>query len=90
MAKKVLLLIGTNKGAFILQSNGDRTDWDLRGPFCDHMPIHHVIADPETGAIYAGGGNGWTGATVWTSPDLGASWTRSGEGLAYPGETPKI
>ncbi len=89
MAKKVLLLLGTRKGVFILESNAERRDWKLRGPFCEAWPINHVVGDPATGAIHAGGGNAWFGPAVWTSPDLGMSWTHSSEGLKYaPGEEP--
>jgi photosystem II stability/assembly factor-like uncharacterized protein len=89
MAKKVLTLIGTKKGAFILESDAARRSWSLRGPYCDTWPINHIAADPKTGAIHAGGGNEWFGPAVWTSTDLGATWTHSSEGLAYPeGETP--
>ena len=89
MAERVLLLLGTRKGAFILESDARRRDWALRGPYCDAWPINHVVADPATGAIHAAGGNEWFGPAVWTSHDLGASWTHSSEGLRYePGETP--
>ena len=89
MAEKVLVLIGTKKGAFLLESDKARRSWSLRGPFCDTWPINHIAADPETGIIYAGGGNEWFGPAVWKSTDLGESWTHSSEGLAYPeGETP--
>jgi photosystem II stability/assembly factor-like uncharacterized protein len=89
MAEKVLILVGTKKGAFILESDKRRRSWSLRGPFCDNWPINHIVGDPETGTLYAGGGNEWFGPAVWTSTDLGESWTHSSEGLAYPeGETP--
>ncbi|MGO8953373.1 MAG: WD40/YVTN/BNR-like repeat-containing protein [Rhodomicrobium sp.] len=89
MADKVLLLVGTKKGAFILESDAARRSWQFRGPFCEAWPINHVIANQETGEIFAGGGNAWFGPAVWKSPDLGASWTHSSEGLAYAaGETP--
>ncbi|MGO9543870.1 MAG: WD40/YVTN/BNR-like repeat-containing protein [Rhodomicrobium sp.] len=89
MAEKVLLLVGTKKGAFILESDAARRSWDLRGPFCEAWPINHVVADQQTGEIYAGGGNAWFGPAVWKSPDLGASWTHSSEGMAYAaGEAP--
>jgi photosystem II stability/assembly factor-like uncharacterized protein len=91
MAKKVLLLLGTNKGAFILEGDAARRDWALRGPFCDTWPINHFVGDPATGALYAGGGNAWTGAAVWRTDDLGATWRRSGEGIAYEdGEDPIV
>ncbi len=89
MNSKVLLLLGTKKGVFILESSPARRSWQLRGPYCEAWPINHVIADPDTGAIYAGGGNAWFGPAVWKTTDLGASWTHSSEGLAYSsGETP--
>jgi photosystem II stability/assembly factor-like uncharacterized protein len=89
MVKKVLTLIGTKKGAFILESDAARKSWNLRGPYCDTWPIMHMVGDPETGAIYAGGGNEWFGPAVWKSTDLGETWTHTSEGLAYKeGETP--
>ena len=89
MAKRVLVLIGTKKGAFILEGSPDRKSWDLRGPFCEAWPINHVVADPDSGAIYAGGGNAWFGPAVWKTTDFGRTWTHSSEGLAYEeGEKP--
>jgi hypothetical protein len=89
MARRVLVLVGTRKGAFLLESDVARRSWALRGPFCDAWPINHVVADPATGAIHAAGGNAWFGPAVWTSTDLGASWTHSSDGLAYAaGEEP--
>jgi photosystem II stability/assembly factor-like uncharacterized protein len=89
MTKKVLLLVGTRKGAFILEGDETRRDWKLRGPFCEAWSINHVAADPATGAIHAGGGVEWFGPAVWTSTDLGKTWTHSSEGLAYSeGEEP--
>jgi photosystem II stability/assembly factor-like uncharacterized protein len=89
MAMKVLVLVGTRKGAFILESDDRRRSWQLRGPFCETWPLNHVVADPATGTIHAGGGSEWFGPAVWKSTDLGATWTHSSEGLAYPaGEEP--
>jgi hypothetical protein len=89
MARKLLVLLGTKKGAFILEGNEARRDWALRGPYCETWPMNHVIGDAATGAIYGGGGNEWFGPAVWKSEDRGASWTHSSEGLAYAaGETP--
>jgi len=89
MADKVLVLVGTKKGLFIVEGLSGRKSWIIKGPFCETWPINHAIADPKTGAIYAGGGNEWFGPAVWKSTDFGRSWTHSSEGLAYPeGETP--
>ena len=89
MTNKVLILVGTKKGAFILESDAARQSWELRGPFCETWPMNHVIADPATGTIYGGGGSEWFGPAVWKSTDLGATWTHSSVGMAYPeGEEP--
>ena len=84
MPDRLHVLLGTKKGAFILEGGGARKSFSLRGPFCEAWPISHVIADPGSGTIYAGGGNAWFGPAVWKSEDLGASWTHSSQGLAYP------
>jgi hypothetical protein len=89
MSQRVLLLIGTKKGVFLLDGGEWRRSFTLRGPYCETWPINHVIACPRTGAIYAGGGNAWFGPAVWKTTDLGESWTHSGQGLGYgEGETP--
>lgn len=89
MAKRVLVLIGTKKGAFIAESDAERRDWTIRGPYCETWPMNHVAADPATGTIYGAGGNEWFGPAVWKSTDLGRTWTHSSEGLAYAaGEEP--
>jgi photosystem II stability/assembly factor-like uncharacterized protein len=86
---KVLVLLGTKKGAFLLEGDRERRSWRLRGPYCETWPMNHVVGDPATGTIYGGGGNEWFGPAVWKSADLGASWTHSSQGLAYEaGEQP--
>src|SRR5438132_9154231 len=80
---RTLLLVGTRKGCFLLESDGDRHDWQLRGPFCEGWPVYHAVHDAATGAIYAAAASEWHGSTVWRSPDLGETWTQSSEGLSY-------
>jgi photosystem II stability/assembly factor-like uncharacterized protein len=80
---RTLLLVGTRKGCFLLESDEDRRDWALRGPFCEGWPVYHAIHDRSTGAIYAAAASEWHGSAVWRSPDLGETWALSSEGLAY-------
>jgi photosystem II stability/assembly factor-like uncharacterized protein len=82
MAKRVRLLVGTRKGAFVLDSDEARRDWQVRGPFCEAWPIHDLTLDAD-GAILAAGGSPWYGAAVWRSEDDGATWTHSSAGLTY-------
>lgn len=70
------LLVGTTKGAFILEPSDDaEASWSVRGPFCDGWPINHVVGDPATGALWAGGGGAWSGAGVWRSTDGDETWS---------------
>jgi hypothetical protein len=68
------LLIGTTKGAFLVSGGPDRSNWTVRGPFCAGWPINHIIGDPATGRLWAGGGGDWHGAGVWRSDDFGETW----------------
>jgi hypothetical protein len=89
MASRVLLLLGTRKGAFIVEGDAGRRSWTLRGPFCETWPMNHVVGDPASGTIYGAGGDAWFGPAVWKSTDFGESWTHSSAGLAYDaGEEP--
>jgi photosystem II stability/assembly factor-like uncharacterized protein len=85
-----LLLVGTTKGAFILDGGADRSSWSIRGPLCEGWPIHDLQWDPATRSIYAGGGSVWYGPAVFRSDDLGETWTHSSEGLTYGDDGPKI
>ena len=70
----VTVLVGTTKGAFTISSKSDRNGWSVKGPFCDGWPINHIIGDPATRVLWAGGGSDWHGAGVWRSEDMGATW----------------
>ena len=87
---RTLLLVGTSKGAFIVDGGRNRRDWSVSGPLCDGWPIHDLQWDEASGSIYAGGGSPWYGPAVFRSDDLGASWTHSSEGLTYGDEGDKI
>jgi len=80
---RTLLLVGTRKGCFMLESDADRHDWALRGPFCEGWPVYHTVYDPTSGDIYAAAASEWHGSAIWRSSDLGESWTQSSEGLSY-------
>ncbi len=80
---QTLLLIGTRKGCFVLESDADRRSWNIRGPYCENWPVYHAVHDPSSGSIYAAAASEWHGAGVWRSRDLGETWELSSEGLGY-------
>jgi hypothetical protein len=70
----VTILVGTTKGAFLISGGSGRQGWTVKGPFCDGWPINHIVGDPATGLLWAGGGGEWHGAGVWCSEDAGETW----------------
>ena len=90
MVDRILLLVGTKKGAFIIESDPGRRAWQVREPTCDGWPIQDINVDPATGTLYAGGGSPWYGPTVWRSTDLGETWSQSSEGLTYGEGQPAV
>jgi photosystem II stability/assembly factor-like uncharacterized protein len=87
---RTVLLVGTRKGLFMLESDADRRDWEIRGPLCEGWPIYHAVHDADSGAIYAAAASEWHGAAVWRSADLGETWELSSEGINYGEDAPKL
>ena len=65
---RTLLLVGTRKGLFLLESDADRANWSMRGPFCDGWPVYHAVLDPDSGAIYAAAASEWHGSASGAAP----------------------
>jgi hypothetical protein len=85
-----VLLVGTRKGCFVLEADGSRGRWEVRGPYCESWPVYHAVHDPASGTVYAAAASEWHGAGVWRSPDLGRSWTLSSEGLRHSDDGLKL
>ena len=82
----VRVLVGTKKGAFILNSDGKRRDWQVAGPFFAGWEIYHVKGSPvDRNRLYASQSSGWFGQTMQRSDDGGATWTPVGNKFAYDG-----
>ncbi len=90
MTERTRLLVGTKKGAFILESDAGRSDWTISKPLCEGWPVHDLIVEPSSGAILAAAGSPWYGPAVWRSDDGGDTWTHSSAGLTYGDDGPSI
>ncbi len=80
------MLVGTRKGAFLLDADGSRRSWEVRGPFFPGWEVYHVAgspADPER--LYASASSSWFGQVVHRSDDGGATWHPVGNAFAYEG-----
>lgn len=83
----VRVLVGTRKGAFVLTSDGDRTQWAVDGPHFPGWEVYHMKASPvNPDRIYASQSSGWFGQIIQRSDDGGKTWTPVGNEFTYEGE----
>lgn len=81
---KVRVLVGTRKGAFILESDGKRKDWQVSGPHFAGWEIYHMKGSPvDPNRIYVSQTSGWFGQLIQASEDGGKTWHQPG---LKPGE----
>jgi photosystem II stability/assembly factor-like uncharacterized protein len=76
---RVVVLVGTQKGLFLLESAEGRRRWELRGPLLEGWSIYHAIVDPRDGVVHACTNHAVYGATTHRSADEGETWTRAEE-----------
>ena len=82
----VRVLVGTRKGAFVLTSDGKRSNWKVSGPHFGGWEIYHLKGSPaDPDRIYASQSTGWHGQLIQRSKDGGATWEPVGNKFAYEG-----
>ena len=85
-----LLLVGTVKGLFLLESSPARGRWTLTGPFFHGSSVHAAAFDARAGRhrIWAGPSSMHFGAELSWSDDFGGSWERPETPLVrFPAES---
>jgi photosystem II stability/assembly factor-like uncharacterized protein len=84
----VRVLVGTRKGAFVLESDGKRQNWNVNGPFFGGWELYHVKGSPaDPSRLYASQGTGWFGQLIQRSDDGGKTWQPVGNQFTYDGAT---
>jgi hypothetical protein len=84
---QVRLLVGTQKGAFILTSDGRRKNWKVSGPHFGGWEIYHLngsAADPDR--LYLSQSTDWFGQVMQRSDDGGETWETVGNEFLYDGD----
>jgi photosystem II stability/assembly factor-like uncharacterized protein len=85
---RVRVLVGTKKGAFILESDGKRDKWAINGPHFAGWEIYHMKGSPaDPNRIYASQSSGWFGQVMQRSSDGGKTWETVGNKFVYDGAT---
>jgi serine/threonine protein kinase/photosystem II stability/assembly factor-like uncharacterized protein len=84
-----LLLVGTTKGAFLLQSNVQRTRWKVGGPYFHGQAVYAMAFDGRAGRhrVWASTQGIW-GTVLRFSDDFGKSWTNPQEAaIRFPSDS---
>ena len=83
---KVRVLVGTRKGAFVLESDGKRQKWDISGPHFGGWEMYHIKGSPaDPNRLYASQSTGWFGQVIQRSNDGGKTWEPVGNKFVYDG-----
>jgi len=83
---RVRVLVGTRKGAFVLEADGKREKWEINGPFFAGWEIYHIKGSPaDPNRIYASQTSGWFGQQIERSNDGGKTWEPVSNQFVYEG-----
>ncbi len=83
---RIRVLVGTRKGAFIMDSDGKRNAWRVSGPHFAGWEIYHLKGSPvDPNRVYASQSSSWSGQVMQRSDDGGATWETVGNNFAYDG-----
>jgi photosystem II stability/assembly factor-like uncharacterized protein len=83
---RVRVLVGTRKGAFILNSDGARSQWTVDGPHFPGWEMYHLKGSPvDPDRIYASQSSGWFGQLIQRSDDGGKTWAAMDNTFVYDG-----
>ncbi len=72
----ILILLGTKKGGFILNSDHSRKNWSMAGPYCAGSEVFHMVYDHrEGGRVIAASNSLVWGPEIQFSDNLGRTWS---------------
>lgn len=87
MSKRVTLLVGTTKGAFMFHTDEERRTWRQTGPHLGGWEMYSILGCSRNGdRIFAGTHHRTGGVTIQVSEDMGASWRPVAAGPSFPRE----
>jgi photosystem II stability/assembly factor-like uncharacterized protein len=83
---RVRVLVGTRKGAFVLEADGKRENWEISGPHFAGWEMYHIKGSPaDRNRIYASQSTSWFGQLIQRSDDGGKTWRPADNKFVYDG-----
>src|SRR5262249_9171444 len=84
VAVRLLVLVGTRKGLFVLKADGKRRRWGIEGPHFLGQVVNHAVLDPRDGrTLLAAVKAGHLGPPGVRSDDLGKTWKEAARPPAF-------
>ena len=72
---EIIILVSTDKGAFLYFSDADRRHWDVSGPHFMGATVHHLVLDPrDDNTLLASVQSRISGNIIYCSTNFGKSW----------------
>lgn len=82
---ELILLVATEKGAFLYYSDSDRRHWDVNGPHFLGSVVHHLVLDPrDNKTLLASVQSRQSGVTIYRSKDFGKTWSPATKPPVFP------
>lgn len=82
----IRVLVGTSKGAFVLESDEKRETWTVDGPHFGGWEVYHIKGSPvDPSRIFASVSTGWFGQQIQCSSNGGRTWEPRSNEFAYEG-----
>ncbi len=81
---RVIVLVGTRKGAWIYHGDAARARWRVDGPHFLGQIVNHLVLDPRDGkTLLMAAKTGHLGPSIFRSHDLGRTWKEAAEPPAF-------
>ncbi len=72
---RILVMVGTQKGAFLFSSDERRESWEITGPLLKGWSVFNLALDQRSApTLYAAVGHFIYGPAIHISADLGQTW----------------
>lgn len=83
-SKRLIVLVGTRKGAWIFHGDSSRRTFRADGPHFLGQIVQHMVLDPRDGrTLLASAKTGHLGPTIFRSTDFGKNWKEAAKPPAF-------